>query len=311
MAARWTHNRPDSLHAFNVRFPDEEACADYLIARRWPQGFRCPKCPSEKGYRLASHLQKFECAKCGHQTSATAGTIMHRTHLPLRTWFLAAHLLATHSNGISALQLQAQAGIGSYQGAWYLLHRLRKAMVDPERAGLAGIVEVDETSIVFRTKDEPIAGGQGRSPIGKLVVAGAVELHEGKAAGRVRLQVIADYTRPTLHGFVERATVPGSIITTDGNKSYIGVPEREHMPRDLRWMPAHVYMPWVHRLFGNLKRWGLGTFHGFRKKHLQAYLDEFTYRWNRRKWVGSAFDRLLGLAGAHEPLGYRRLVTGG
>ena len=217
MAARWTRNRPDSLHAFNVRFPDEEACADYLIAHRWPQGFRCPKCPSEKGYRLASHLQKFECAKCGHQTSATAGTIMHRTHLPLRTWFL---------------------------------------------------------------------------------------------AGRVRLQVIADYTRPTLHGFVEWSTVPGSIITTDGNKSYIGVPEREHRPRDLRWMPAHVYMPWVHRLFGNLKRWGLGTFHGFRKKHLQAYLDEFTYRWNRRKWVGSAFDRLLGLAGAHEPLGYRRLVTG-
>ena len=162
---------------------------------------------------------------------------MHRTHLPLRTWFLAAHLLATHSNGISALQLQAQAGIGSYQGAWYLLHRLRKAMVDPERSGLAGVVEVDETTIVFRTKDEPVAGGQGRSLIGKIVVAGAVELHEGKAAGRVRLQMIADYTAKTLHGFVERATVPGSVIATDGNPSYGGVPEREHRPKIIGKMP--------------------------------------------------------------------------
>ena len=151
---------------------------------------------------------------------------MHGTHLPLRTWFLAAHLVATHSNGISALQLQAKLGIGSYKSAWFLLHRLRKAMVDPNRDPLTGVVEIDEFTIPYRTKNEPVGGGQGRSPIGKLAIAGAVELHDGKTPGRIRLATITDYRRDTLHAFVTSTTTKGSMIWTDGNKSYAGLPER-------------------------------------------------------------------------------------
>lgn len=227
MTSRWKNDRPPSLQAFMDQFRDEDACADCLAKKRWPEGFRC-SCGCSKGWRLEAKPWTWECSACGKQTSVTAGTIMHGTHLPLRTWFLAAHLIATHSNGISALQLQAKLGIGSYKTAWLLLHKLRKAMVDPDRDPLEGIVEIDETVIPFRTKDEPVAGGQGRSSIGKMPVAGAVELHDGKIPGRIRLTPIADYTRVTLHQFVTSVTCPGSKVWTDGNKSYAGLPEREH-----------------------------------------------------------------------------------
>jgi len=125
---------------------------------------------------------------------------MHGTRLPLRTWFLAAHLVSTNTNGISALQLQAKLGIGSYKSAWFLLHRLRKAMVDPNRSPLQGVVEIDESTIPFRTKNEPVVGGQGRSPIGKMTIIGAVELNDGKTPGRIRLAPISDYGRKTVNG---------------------------------------------------------------------------------------------------------------
>lgn len=311
MATRKPEDRPISRQAFEKRFPDERACADHLIRTRWPEGFRCPKCPSEKGWRLEHRLATFECAGCGVQTSATAGTIMHGTHLPMRTWFLAAHAVATHSNGISALQLRDQLGIGSYKSAWFLLHRLRKAMVNPDREGLAGIVEVDETTIPFRTKAETPWGGQGRSPIGKIVVAGAVEVFGDGTPGRIRLNLIGDFTKATLHGFVTGATVPGSALATDGNPGYRGAPERLHYPTVSQTMAAHIYLPWVHRVFGNLKRWALGTYHGFRRRHLQAYLDEFAFRWNRRRWRAVSVDKLLGIAMRTDHLSYRALVTGG
>jgi hypothetical protein len=126
--SRWKHDRPPSLQRFMADFPDDDACAEWLSKRRWPEGFVCPACASKRGWKLETKAWTWECAACARQTSATAGTIMHRTHLPLRTWFLAAHLVATHSNGISALQLQAKLGIGSYKAAWLLLHKLRKSM---------------------------------------------------------------------------------------------------------------------------------------------------------------------------------------
>lgn len=303
-------DRPISIQAFMRRFPNDVACADYLAEKRWPKGFTCPHCPSEKGWKLEAKPATWECASCHKQTSVTAGTIMHRTHLPLRTWFLAAHLVATHSNGISALQLQNQAGIGSYKSAWFLLHRLRKAMIAPERSGLAGVIEIDETSIPYHTQAEPVGGGQRRSPKGKMVVAGAVEVYEDGSPGRVRLSVIRDFTRETLHGFVKSHTVPGSLISTDGNSSYNGVPDRQHYAKVIGNMPAHVFMPWIHRVFANLKRWGLGVYHGFRKKYLQAYLEEFTFRWNRRKRRVFSFDQLLGIGIGVGPVSLKRLVTG-
>lgn len=158
MTSRWKNDRPPSLQSFMDTFCDEGACADYLAKKRWPEGFHC-SCGCPKGWRLEAKPWTWECSVCGKQTSVTAGTIMHGTHLPLRTWFLAAHLVATHSNGVSALQLQAKLGIGSYKTAWLLLHKLRKAMVDPDRDPLEGIVEIDETVIPFsapRTNPLPV-----------------------------------------------------------------------------------------------------------------------------------------------------------
>ena len=184
---------------------------------------------------------------------------MHRTHLPLRTWFLAAHLIATHSNGISALQLQAKLGIGSYKAAWLLLHKLRRAMVDPERGPLAGMVEVDESSITFRTKEDPVGGGQGRSAEGKILIAAAVETLPEGSAGRIRLTTIKNYSAATLQRFVAENTADGSIILTDGFSAYPGMRDRKHVPRVVGAVAAHSLLPWVHRVFANLKRLALGV----------------------------------------------------
>ena len=150
-------------------------------AKRWPDGFVCPSCGHDRGWELKRRRASWECAACGKETSVTAGTIMHRSHLPLKTWFTAAHIVTSHSNGISALQLQAQLGLGSYKSAWLLLHKLRRAMVDPDRSPLEELVEIDEATLALRTAQEPPTGGQGRSPLGKMRIAGAVELSpEGK-----------------------------------------------------------------------------------------------------------------------------------
>ena len=197
---------PASLVEFQRQFPDDDTCAAWLVAARWPSGFRCPACAGAKGWPHGGKPFTFECAACGKQTSATAGTIMHGSKLPLIAWFWAAYLMATHSNGISALQLQKQLGLGSYKSAWLLCAKLRRAMVAPGRAPLAGLVEVDETEIPLRTKTDPVCGGGGRSPQGKMLVAGAVEV-ENDAPGRLRLAAIQDFSAASLHGFVA-ATSP-------------------------------------------------------------------------------------------------------
>ena len=289
-------------------FPDDATCADWLAKRRWPDGFACPCCASKRGWKLEAKAWTWECAACARQTSVTAGTIMHRTHLPFRTWFLAAHLVATHSNGISALQLQAKLGIGSYKAAWLLLHKLRKSMVDPDRDLLEGMVEIDESSITYRTRDDPVAGGMGRSHDGKILVAGAVECVGGGKAGRIRLKLIEDYTATTLKDFVAVNTVEGTTVLTDGLSSYKGMKGRKHLPKTVGLMAAHVLLPWIHRVFSNLKRLGLGVYHGFRRAHIQAYLDEFVFRWNRRRHYRSSFDMLLGIGLRTTPMDYWALI---
>src|SRR5512140_2159465 len=196
---------PHSLIEFQHGFPDECACAAYLADARWPDGFRCPDCDHDKGWELSTKAFTRECAGCGKQTSVTAGTVMHASKLPLTVWFWAAYLMATHSNGIAALQLQGQLGLGSYKSAWLLAAKLRRAMVAPGRALLAGLVEVDETTIPLRRNDEPPAGGHGRSHQGKMLVAAGVEVHDG-GPGRVRLGAIPDTSAESLHAFV-RANV--------------------------------------------------------------------------------------------------------
>ena len=186
---------PTSLVDFQRRFPDEAACAAWLFEARWPTGFRCPACDNDKAWPHGGKAFTYECAACGRQTSVTAGTIMHSSKLPLTVWFWAAYLMATHSNGISALQLQRLLALGSYKSAWLLCAKLRRAMVAPARALLAGIAEIDETEIPLRAKDDPIRGGGGRSSQSKMLVAGAVEVADG-APGRFASQQSRTFPPP-------------------------------------------------------------------------------------------------------------------
>jgi hypothetical protein len=300
---------PRSLVEFQCRFPDQAACVAYLFAARWPQGFVCPACGNNKAWQLRTKAWTWECAGCGKQTSVTAGTIMHHSKLPLTTWFWAAYLMATHSNGISALQLQRQLALGSYKSAWLMAAKLRRSMVAPDRTPLAGLVEVDETEIVCRSRNDPLTGGGGRSHQGKILVVGAVEIEDGGGPGRVRLSQVPDYSARSLHAFLQTNLVPGATAKTDGWSGYPGAPGVNHDPHVVGNMAAHIVLPWAHRIFSNLKVWALGVYHGLRRKHLQTYLDEFVFRFNRRRTRQAAFRSLLGIAAAHPPLGYKMLIS--
>src|SRR5689334_15552908 len=299
---------PRSLPEFEARFPDEAACARWLLEKRWPDGFRCPACGHDKGWELGRERLTLQCAACERQVSVTAGTVLHGSRLPLKVWFTAAWLVATHRNGMSARQLWLQLGLGSYKSAWLLVRKLRRAMVDPDREPLAGLAEVDETSLPFRAGGEPVR--PGRSHDGKLLVAGAVEI-EGKGPGRTRLAVIGDYSAESLGAFVAGNVADGSTVVSDGWPGYRKLKQVKHDPKVVGDAPAHLILPWVHRVFANAKRWALGVYHGLREEHLQAYLDEFVFRFNRRRTPQAAFARLLGLAVTIGPHPYDALVASG
>jgi transposase-like protein len=302
---------PRSLLEFQQRFGDEAACAQYLATARWPDGFVCPGCGGGRAWRLATKEWTFECADCGRQTSVTVGTIMHHSKLPLTAWFWAAYLMATHSNGISALQLQRQLAFGSYKTAWLLCAKLRRSMLAPGRSPLAGLVEVDETEIACRSKNDPVTGGGGRSHQGKLLVVGAVEVEDGgRGPGRIRLSQVGDYSAASLHPFLAANLAPGATAKTDGWSGYPGAAaDVIHDPHIVGKIAAHIVLPWVHRIFSNLKVWVLGVYHGLRRKHLQSYLDEFVFRFNRRRTRHAAFRSLLGIAAAHQPTPYKMLIS--
>ena len=267
---------PRSLIEFQQRFGDEAACAQYLVAMRWPDGFVCPVCGGGKAWRLQTKAWNYECAGCGRQTSVTAGTIMHHSKLPLTAWFWAAYLMATHSNGISALQLQRQLSFGSYKTAWLICAKLRCSMLAPGRSPLAGLVEVED-------------GGLG--------------------PGRIRLSQIADYSAASLHAFLAVNLAPGAVAKTDGWPGYPGAAGVTHDPHVVGKMAAHIVLPWVHRIFSNLKVWALGVYHGLRRKRLQSYLDEFVFRFNRRRTRHATFRSILGIAAAHQPVPYNMLIS--
>jgi hypothetical protein len=299
---------PRSLIEFQQRFADEAACAAYLREARWPGGFVCPACGGVRGWALATKAWTHECAECHRQTSVTAGTVMHGSKLPLTVWFWAAYLMATHSNGISALQVQKQLGLGSYRTAWMLCAKLRRAMVAPGRDPLTGLVEVDETHLPHRSRNDPLSGGGGRSHQGKILIAGAVEVQE-KGPGRIRLSVIEDFSADSLHGFLRAAVAPGATAKTDGWSAYPGAPGVSHDPHVIGPMAAHIVLPWVHRVFSNLKTWALGVYHGLRRRNIQTYLDEFVFRFNRRRTRHAAFRTLLGIGLVSKPVTYKILIT--
>ncbi len=232
---------------------------------------------------------------------------MHKTHLPLTLWFWAAYLVSTHAPGISALQLQRQLGITRYETAWMILHKLRRAMVAPEREPLTSEVEVDEGRLGGRDTD--LRGGRQRE--GKPLVGVAVEVR-GEGSGRLRLQLLPDASAASLTPFVSSNVAAGAIVHTDGWAGYSSLRAAgfDHQPRKqrARYPDRQFVLPRAHRATSNLKTWLQGTHHGVSPKHLQVYLDEFVFRHNRRRTPLAGFQTLLGLGTAQEPTTYHEIT---
>lgn len=288
-----THDYPNTYREFVTMFFDNKACATYLEKLRWPHGFICPSCKTSSipWYQTRNRLV---CPYCRHQTSVCTGTIYDKTRTPLTTWFEAAWLLTTAKNGISAKTLERTLGI-SYRVAWAILQRFRVSMVRAEREKLSGEVEVDETYVGGVEKGSKCGRGTD-----KCIVVIAIELKSPKGFGRVRMRNVPDAFAANLMLFIRDVVEIGSIIRTDGWPGYNDLPrlgyKHEKTILSFSDYPAHVSMPGVHRLSALLKRWLLGTHHGsFRQDHLQSYLEEYTFRFNRRtsKSRGLIFHRLL------------------
>ncbi len=298
---------PRTIVEFQERFGDEAACLEYLAASRWPVGYRCPACGGDRAWVLERrHL--WECAGCHHQASVTAGTVMHGTRTPLRLWFWAAYLVATHIPGISAKQLQRQLGLTRYETAWLMLQKLRRAMVAPERTPLRDEVEVDEG---FVGGVDPRRRGS-RDRIGKQLVAVVVEVR-GRGSGRLRLAALPGASGASLGGFVSANIEPASIVHTDGWRGYrpLAGLGYDHRPIAQLWRTEErqVILPRADRALSNLKTWLHGTHRSASAKHLQVYLDEFVFRHNRRRTPMAAFQTLLGLGALRQPTTYREITA--
>lgn len=297
---------PRSMPAFAAQFATEAACHAYLQAIRWPDGVICPR----DGLAAVTYLATRGVWTCpnGHQTSVTAGTALHRARKPLCTWFWAAYLVATHTPGISALQLARQLRL-RYETAYMMLQKLRAAMVNPEREPLRGVVEMDGTYIGSRKRGKP-----GRSYArGRYVVLAAVETR-GARIGRVRLRRVRAESWGQVRRFVAKHVARGSTIRSDGLGAY--VPLRRHGYGHVTVtgetsVDVAKRLRAVHLVFSNLKAWLLGTHHGVSGKHLQAYLNEFAFRFNRRRNPMAAFNAVLGIGTRVPAPTYRALYRAG
>ncbi len=297
---------PLSILEFQERFASEEACREYLFVSRWPEGFACPACGSARAGEMHRRRLLWQCKDCGQQTSATAGTVMHGTHTPLRTWFWAAYLVATHHPGISAKQLQRQLGLSRYETAWLILQKLRRAMVAPERRLLRGEIEIDE--FWLGGYEEGLRGSRQRGK--KALVGVAIEVR-GAGSGRLRLQMLADSSGPTLRDFAVATTAAGAIVHTDGLQSYRALAKHgyDHRARpQSRAARGEQLLPRAHRAISNLKAWMHGTHRGVSNEHLSVYLDEYVFRHNRRGTPMAAFQTLLGLSALHQPTTYSQIT---
>jgi hypothetical protein len=320
---------PKSLPDFQRIFPDDTACAKYLENIRWRDGFTCACGWTGEPYRFASRPGVLRCRQCKTDTRLTAGTIMQDTRTPLNVWFWGAYLLTSLTPGMSAVQFQRQLGLTRYETAFQLLHKLRAGMVRPNRDRIGGElpVEVDETYVGGKTR------GEGKGVHHGTIVVGAVEVRTrkpkdpadnqhskavpkrgGRYAGRLRLSVVPNRTAKSLCRFVDDSVESGTMVITDAWGGYATLQERgfDHLPvaeRDEARI-AEEYMPLIHLVFSNLKTWINGVHHGVDPQHLQAYCNEFTFRFNRRFYPFNSFRSLLGLAGSLESHTYLELYSG-
>jgi len=300
---------PEGEAEFRSWFRSDAGCLDYLDWLRWPGGFVCPYCEDDS-WRLADGRHK--CKGCKRVVSATAGTIFHGTRTPLTLWFAAAWEMMTSKSGVPALKLQKTLGIGSYQTAWAMLHRYRTVMVLPGRELLTGDVEADETFF----GGVKTGGKRGRGSPGKSMVIVAVELRAPKGLGRARLGVIPNAQSATLKPWLEANIAAGSTLITDGLLSYQSATAAAFTHKAINvkgsGRPAHESLPGCHRVMSLFKRWLLSTAQGgISHQHLQSYLDEYAFRFNRRRahHRGLLFQRLLLQAVQGAPRTYRSLVA--
>lgn len=295
---------PRTAMEFDERFATEEQCQEYLFNVRWPEGFQCPRCVGTKAW--INNRQLFVCSACGHQVSLTAGTVMHGSRKPLRMWFRAIWWICTQKTGGSAKGLQRLLGLGSYQTAWAWLHKLRRAMVRAGREPLEGPVQVDDAFIGGEEKG--VAGRQTLKKA-KCIVAVEVPGDARKASGRIRLAQVPDFSTSSLIPFVVGNVLTGSTVITDGWAPYRSLPKHGYA-HEVHTAQGEMLAD-VHRVISLLKRWLLGTHQGaVRPKQLQHYLDEFTFRHNRRKsrHVGKIFYRMLQGAATTPASPYWHLV---
>ncbi len=323
---------PRSLAEFRAWFPDEAACDRYLARSRWPDGFLCRSCGSTVGYEFRRRVKSrsralvpppdhfrevWECASCHRQTSLTAGTVLDATKMPLTTWFWAAFLVATDKRGLSALLLDRQLGLGDHKSAWFLLHKLRRAMVNANRTTLSGIVEIDGT---FVGGYQPgLKGGRQRRGRKAAMVLVGVEVRPyvvlnketGQAltrerAGRARMAVARAENAEAIGAFLEANVESGSTLRSDGLADYVTATRELGFAHDRRVQgnirQTGQVVRHAHQAIANLKSWLIGTHHGVGRPHLQAYLDEFVFRFNRRGNPEAAFQTLLGLGSDHAPV---------
>ncbi len=297
---------PKTLFEFQEWFPTERSCMEYLIQCRWPDGFVCPKCSSTRSPWLVETRRMVQCPDCRRQTFLTAYTIMEGTRTPLRIWFYAAFHIATHTPGFSAVQLQRELGIKRYETAFNILHKLRSAMIRPDRDKIHGLVEVDETYI-----GGPKSGKRGRGAEGKSIAIGAIEVlgktERRKRAGRLRLCIIPNVQGRTLISFVKQNVEPRSNVQTDDWQGYDGLSTAGYRHQ----IVGNKELLRIHHTFGNLKTWLKGTHHGVSAKHLQAYVNEFVFRHNRRHTPMAAFQTVLGLAVHAQGPTYEQLYAAG
>ena len=307
---------PVNWNQFLDWFASEESCLRYLERLRWASGFACPACGAiEEPYR--SSRGRLVCRACRFQSTVTAGTIFDKTRTSLRVWLAGAWYVTNQKHGANALGLQRVLGLGSYQTAWAMLHRFRQAMVRPGRDRLKGLVEVDETYLAITDRTAPIMAKGRKSNTDTTLVAIAVEMIEPKGFGRIRLAHVPDDSAQSVIPFVEASIEPGATVRTDGSAAYrslqgLGYAHQRTVMLGAE-QPAHVSMAGVHRIAALLKRWILGTHHGaVQPGYLDAYLNEFVFRFNRRtsNSRGLLFYRLLQQAVLTDPHTYRDITSG-
>ncbi len=310
---------PRTWDQFLDWFPDEAACRRYLEGIRWRGGFMCPRC-GEPGEAFRGSRGRWICRHCRYQCSVTAGTVFDKTRTSLRSWMAAVWYITNQKQGVTALGLQRVLGLGSYQTAWAILHRLRRAMIRPGRERLRGVVEVDET-VIGRSAANKARDTKQKQRLAdqinalRSIVVIAVEVKESKGFGRIRLRRVPDTSAASVLPFVKDSIEPGSLVRTDGSWAYHKLPKHGyHRDKNVMFTaadPAHVSMPGVHRVAALLKRWLLGTHQGAVKpKQLDYYLDEFTFRFNRRtsRSRGLLFYRMLQQAVVTEPVTYAQIT---